>query len=200
MIKNTLLGMSCVLMTATVMADENFASQPVGYNTGITYSYLDNHRDVSDTNSYGFKFGYTPENWAEFDVSTSSVIDDNTVNSNQLQGSATLYYGFSPEFGTYGRGELGQRWATDTDFSYGSIGAGLYLKPDGEYSNTQIKMGYRYRDSFENDVDFESHSFVLGGEYQMTPVHSLTAQYEHVDGTNNAFDQNVFSIGYLARF
>lgn len=199
--KLTIAGAIAVALSSMPAMSENFASQPIGFNIDLNYQYQDNmDHSLDETNQYGFGAGYTPYNWLELDLRTDTVIGDNRLDSNRLEGSATVYYGFTDMFGAYGQADLGQLWTNSDDFAYGAVGVGGYLKPYGPTSNTQIKLGYRYRDSFD-DVDYETNSLVLGAEYAITNAHSVTVGYEYVDGVDNdLLEQNLFSVGYRGHF
>ena len=189
------------LFVSGAALSENLATQPTGYWVNLGYQYQDNTSDLlTESNQYQIGAGYTPYEWLELGLTTKNVMSKDVLDYNQLEGSATGYYGFTDMVGAYGRGELGQTWTSVDDFSYGAIGVGGYIKPYGPTSNTQIQLGYRYRDSF-NDVDYATNSLVLGAEYAFTPVHSVTVGYEYVDGdSNDLLDQNLFSIGYRGHF
>jgi hypothetical protein len=112
--------------------------------------------------------------------------------------AAIPYYGISNTWGVYGRAALGQNWADNlTDFTYGSVEPGVYFKPYGQKNAAQVNVGYRFRGSFDNNIQYNTNSAILGGEYAFNNRDSITGRYEYVTGD---VEYNTFRVGYIARF
>ena len=177
------IALICALATTSAMAANNFANQK-GVFGGIDYTYYDGVGDNSNqyANAYGVTIGGAPLSWLNLDLRTQFTTvnlgtDDGFLNdvlkfngytatNNQLELGATPFWGINNNWGVYGRVALGQTWVSDlTDFTYGSIEPGVYVKPYGQVNNTSINLGYRYRNSFDNNIDYATNSVVLGGEY-----------------------------------
>lgn len=191
----------------------NQASEPVGFFGDLGYSYRSGieSNDGSSSNGYSIGLGYAPTKFLELDLksafSTDTVDsdeffsfadDDYDFSTTRLEFGGTGYYGFDELAGVYGRGALGHNWLSSReDTGYGSIEGGFYVKPMGSLSPTKVKVGYRYQDSFDSDVDYRTDAFVLSGEYEVMPGHSMTGSYEYSTGD---VEFNGFNVGYRVRF
>lgn len=214
--KTSLIALFAVsTLTSSIALAENKASQQIGAYGEFDYTYQYGH-DSSDqtTNGFGLKFGYSPTRWFDLDLSSSFTMmdfqgerglltfDNYDLSTQTLEGGARGSYGIGDTYGVYSRVALGQTWTSDIDdFTYGSIESGVYWKPFSEQAPTRFDLGYRYRDSFDSsDVDFESNSLVLGGEYEVIPGSSVTGQYEYVSTVRDDSNYSAFSVGYRHRF
>lgn len=214
-IMKKIIALTMTLTTLPVMAVENYAAQSGVYG-GVNYTYQSGIGDNSgeSSNGYGLTLGGSPLKWLDLEVksefSTINLNDDNstfnnflkfdgyTATNNQLEAAAVPYYGVNNIWGLYARGAIGQNWANNlTDFTYGSIEPGVYFAPKGQKNPTRINVGYRYRGSFDNDVNYNTNSAILKGEYAFNDRDSIVGQYEYVSGD---VEYNLFRIGYLARF
>ncbi len=176
-------------------------------NGGIDYTYYDGNRgNVSESaNALGITFGNKVLNWVDADVrsefatvSTDTVIGSIDANTYKLEGGLTPYYMFDNKFGAYARAAIGYEWDDAyKSFGFGSIEPGLMYKPYSNENPTKINIGYRYRDDFDNAIDYESNAFVVGGEYAINSISSVVGRYEYVNGDT---DYDVYRIGFVARF
>lgn len=197
------LAVSVAVASNTAQRDGVFATFEYAYSSGVG--------EFSDAsaNGYALSVGGSPLSWLDLELKnefTTASLEQGSVfdfgefsdTLNQLEGSAKAYYGINNNFGLFTRAAVGQAWVSGaSDFTYGSIEPGVYYAPFGQSNPTNISVSYRYRDSFNDNIEFRTNSGLLTGEYAINSRDSVVAGYEYVDG-DQSFNQ--IRIGYRARF
>jgi opacity protein-like surface antigen len=185
-----LLLVALVLIASVAQAEDKPAK-----NFGhIQYAYRSTTGDnANDPNRQGggISLGHKFSNNSQIDlVSQFRIQNGNTTNTmGRTEVGVTLSEGHF-----YVRGATGLRnTSTDSD-GYYSIEPGLKVKLNDTWTT---KVGYRYRDSYSDSVNDQTHTVRLGAEYALNDTSSLTAMYDRSHGDA---DFDGVNLGYYFKF
>lgn len=182
------IGLTAAIVSSTANA-QSFGS--------IEYNYRDGYNADSGTvvNGYSLNLGtYVFEN-TSIDLSTKFRENDDTSETNtRLEVGATQYVPVTDWLKLYGRAALGNRFDNTDDFAYWSAEAGGVIPVTNCLS---LKVGYRYRDSFEEDTEYQTDTVRVSVTYAVSENSSVFLGYDHFTGDTNV---NGVNLGYAFKF
>lgn len=180
---------TALLLAASVASAQNFG--------GIEYNYRDGYGSDKGTeqNGYTLTLGTAVAKNTDVDLKTVFRRTDGSGDiSNRLEVGLTQKYDLGGGFSAYARGAVGERWSNGDNFSYYSI------EPGVKYAVTPalgVKVGYRYRDSFGDNNDFQTNTLRLGAEYAVTKNGSIAVGYDRFYKDSQ---YNGLNVGYNFKF
>lgn len=179
--------------TLTWAAPDNFAH--------IQYAFRDTVSSNSgDTNRQGvnFTFGTKVAPGIVLDVNnqfrTERLNSDEGSSSNRLEAGLTGSLGITDDVSVYGRGAVGQKFATSEDHTYYSLEVGAKSQLT---SALAVKAGYRFRDAFNDSVFDKTNTIRLGAEYALNKTSVITLGLDRAYGDSEFIGYN---LGYLVKF
>ena len=184
-----------VLLTVSTgaYAEGNFAH--------IQYAFRDTVASNSeDTNRQGvnFTFGTTVYPGIVLDVNnqfrTERLNSDNGSSSNRLEAGVTKLLQLTDTVSVYGRGAIGQKFATSEDHTYYSVEGGVKTQVT---SALNVKAGYRYRDAYSESYNDKTNTIRLGAEYALNKTSALTLGIDRAYGDSEFIGYN---LGYVVKF
>ena len=180
-------------MSTGAYAEGNFAH--------IQYAFRDTVASNSDdTNRQGanFTFGTTVSPGVVLDVNnqfrTERLNSDTGSSSNRLEAGVTSQLNLTNDIAVYGRGALGQKFATSEDHTYYSVEGGVKTQLT---SALNVRAGYRFRDSFNDSVFDKTNTIRLGAEYALNKTSALTLGIDRAYGDSEFIGYNA---GYVVKF
>ena len=96
----------------------------------------------------------------------------NGADTTRLEAGATYQYGLTQDITFYTRGAVGYKLTDTDDFTYYSV------EPGVKFQVTQplnLRVGYRYRDSFSDSIFDKTNTVRVGAEYALDKKQSLTS-------------------------
>lgn len=192
MTRSILLAVLLAISTGAY-AEGNFAH--------IQYTFRDTVASNSDdTNRQGvnFTFGTTVSPGVVLDVNnqfrTERLNSDTGSSSNRLEAGVTKNLELTNNVVVYGRGALGQKFATSEDHSYYSVEGGVKTQLT---TALNVRAGYRYRDSFNDSVSDKTNTIRFGAEYALNKNNVVTLGIDRAYGDSEFIGYNA---GYLVKF
>ena len=193
MTRNILLAAILATFSATTFAEGNYAH--------VQYTLRDTvGSNSNDTNRQGanFTFGTTVSPGVVLDINnqfrTERLNSDTGSNSNRLEVGVTKQLDLINGISVYGRGALGQKFATSEDHTYYSVEGGVKTQLT---SALNVKAGYRYRDSFNDSYFDKTNTIRLGAEYALNKTSALTLGIDRAYGDSEFIGYNA---GYIVKF
>ena len=118
---------------------------------------------------------------------------DNNLSDTRFEGglTGTVPTGV-PGLSVYGRGAVGEKFKTSTNYSYYSVEPGI------KYAVTpvlSVKAGYRYRAAMDSTNADTTRTYRLGAEYALTKNYFVGLGYDQVRGDSKYNATNV-SVGF----
>lgn len=180
---------TALLLAATVASAQNFG--------GIEYNYRDGYGADKGTEQNGYTLTLGTAVAKNTDVDVKSVFRNTNgsgdVNT-RLEVGLTQKYDLGRGFSAYARGAVGERWDQGSNFSYYSVEPGI------KYAVTPalgVRVGYRYRDSFQDNKGFQTNTLRLGAEYAVSKNGSIAVGYDRFYKDS---EFNGLNVGYNFRF
>jgi hypothetical protein len=166
---------------------------------GITYSHYSGRDEQPSYDSYKFLFGANVLNEnISLDLVGEYGDELNSTNSyNQLEaGVKGVWPSLYPEvLNLYGRVAVGQQFNSgESNFPYWSIEPGFLVNISDDVNG---QIGYRYRNAFDVDRNFETNALVIGGGWMFAQNHGLVLNYEY---SGNDQKYNMYGLGYTFIF
>lgn len=191
--KKSILLAALLTMSTSVFAEGNFAH--------IQYAFRDTVGSNSDdTNRQGvnFTFGTTVYPGIVLDVNnqfrTERLNSDNGSSSNRLEAGVTKLLQLTDTVSVYGRGAIGQKFATSEDHTYYSVEGGVKTQVT---SALNVRAGYRFRDAYSESYNDKTNTIRLGAEYALNKTSALTLGIDRAYGDSEFIGYNA---GYLVKF
>lgn len=192
MTRSILLAVLLAISTGAY-AEGNFAH--------IQYTFRDTVASNSDdVNRQGanFTFGTTVSPGVVLDINnqfrTERLNSDTGSSSNRLEAGVTKQFDLTNNVAVYGRGALGQKFASDEDHTYYSVEGGVRTQLT---SALNVRAGYRFRDSFSDSYFDKTNTIRLGAEYALNKTSALTLGVDRAYGDSEFIGYNA---GYVVRF
>lgn len=189
----SILLAALLTMSTSVFAEGNFAH--------IQYTFRDTVASNSeDPNRQGanFTFGTTVYPGIVLDVNnqfrTERLNTDNGSNSNRLEVGVTKVFEVTNDVAVYGRGAIGQKFATSEDHTYYSVEGGVRTQLT---SALNVRAGYRFRDAYSESYNDKTNTIRLGAEYALNKTSALTLGIDRAYGDSEFIGYN---LGYVVKF
>lgn len=167
----------------------------------IQYTFRDTVASNSDdTNRQGanFTFGTTVAPGIVLDVNnqfrTERLNSNEGSSSNRLEAGLTSQLNLTDDIAVYGRGAVGQKFATSEDHTYYSVEGGVKTQLT---SALNVRAGYRFRDAFNDSVFDKTNTVRLGAEYALNKTNVITLGLDRAYGDSEFIGYN---LGYLVKF
>lgn len=163
----------------------------------IEYNFRDGYgqNDGTRVNGYTLNLGTYLTETTAVDVSSKFRQDNTTSDTNtRLEVGLTQYLPLTSWLKLYGRGAVGTRFDNNDDFNYWSVEGGGVVPLSQCWS---VKVGYRYRDSMEQDIAYETDTIRASLTYAVSKNASLSLGYDRFRGDS---DMNGVNIGYAFKF
>jgi opacity protein-like surface antigen len=193
--KKSLLVSLALLASTSVMAEDakNFAH--------IQYTLRDTIADdKADPNRQGVNFtlGRNIGNGITLDVGqqfrTEKLNSNNGESTNRLEAGAAYQYGLTKDISLYTRGAIGEKFTSSDDYLYYSIEPGVKAQVTKDLT---AKVGYRYRDAFNDTKDEKTNTARIGVEYALAKDQAVTLG---VDRSYGASEFVGYNAGYVIKF
>jgi opacity protein-like surface antigen len=193
--KKSLLVSLALLASTSVMAEDakNFAH--------IQYTLRDTIADdKADPNRQGVNFtlGRNIGNGITLDVGqqfrTEKLNSNNGESTNRLEAGASYQYGLTKDISLYTRGAIGEKFTSLDDYLYYSIEPGVKAQVTKDLT---AKVGYRYRDAFNDTKDEKTNTVRFGAEYAIAKDQAVTLG---VDRSYGASEFVGYNAGYVIKF
>ena len=189
-----LLLATLVMISTSALADGN-------NSIGISYALRDSIAGDSDRpNRQGYNLVYAHkfnQNWAadinqQFRTERLNTEDGN--NDLRLETGVTYTQPVVDKISVYTRGALGYRFTSTVDHTYYSVEPGVRFQATEPLN---LRMGWRYRDSFNDTINFQTHTVRVAAEYALTKEDVLTVGVDRFYGDSQTMGYN---LGYVHRF
>lgn len=118
----------------------------------------------------------------------------NGADTTRLETGATYQLPLTQDISFYTRGAVGYKLTDADDFTYYSV------EPGVKFQLTQplnVRVGYRYRDAFNDNILDKTNTVRVGAEYAFTNTQSATLGFDRAYGDSEFFGVN---IGYAVKF
>jgi len=172
---NNSIGISYALRDT--IAGDNDRPNRQGFN--ITYAHRFNQSWAVDTNQ-------------QFRTERFNTEDGNS--STRVEGGVTYTQKLTDTLAFYTRGGLGYRFTTNDDNTYYSVEPGLRFQTTDALN---LRFAWRYRDSFNDRINDQTHTVRLGAEYALTKEDTLSVGVDRFYGDSQLMGYN---LGYTHRF
>ena len=189
-----LLSALLLVTTVSAWADTN-------NSLGISYALRDSIAGDKDRpNRQGYNLVYAHRfnsNWAadvnqQFRTERLNTEDGN--NDLRLETGVTYTQAVIDKVSLYTRGALGYRFTSTVDHTYYSVEPGIRYQVTDPLN---VRMGWRYRDSFNDTFNFQTHTVRVAAEYLLTKEDLLTIGVDRFYGDSETMGYN---LGYVHRF
>lgn len=165
----------------------------------LQYAYRDTiASDKADPNRQGanFTFGTKLLDNVTWDINNQFRAENgqNGNETNRLETGLAYQYGILKDVSVYTRGAVGYKYTNTADHSYYSIEPGVKVQLTSPLS---VKVGYRFRNSFNDSYLDQTNTLRLGAEYALSENTAVTA------GLDRSWKDSEFvgiSAGYVVKF
>lgn len=172
-------------MAALLAASTAFAG---GFGA-VEYSSRDGVDGTADARATKVTMGTDLNQTFKADFSLRQKTDtDNNLSDTRLEGGLTGTVPVAGGLSVYGRGAVGEKFKTSTNYTYYSVEPGI------KYAVTQdltVKAGYRYRAATDSVNADTTRSWRVGAEYALTKNYFVGLGYDRVRGDSNYNATNV---------
>jgi hypothetical protein len=182
-----------------ILSTDTEASSFENVSGGVNYFHYSGRDDQASYNAYKFLFGTNVIN-ENISVDLGTEFGDEVDSTNSYTQLETGVKGvwqtpFSDVLGLYGRAALGQNFNSgESNFPYWSIEPGVKLSVTEDVSGN---VGYRYRNAFDEERNFETNALIVGGEWMFAENHGVNIGYEY-SGNDQKYD--MLGVGYTFNF
>ena len=186
---------------AVLLALSTSVFADTGNSIGISYALRDTIAGDNDRpNRQGFNLMYSHrfnQNWA---VDTNEQFRTERFNteggnsSTRVEGGVTYTQKLTDTLAFYTRGGLGYRFTTADDNTYYSVEPGLRFQTTDALN---LRFAWRYRDSFNDKINDQTHTVRLGAEYALTKEDTLSVGVDRFYGDSQLMGYN---LGYTHKF
>lgn len=118
----------------------------------------------------------------------------NGRDTTRLETGATYQFGLTKDIAFYTRGALGYKLTDQEDSTYYSVEPGLNFHVT---EPLHVRVGYRYRDAFNNNIFDKTNTVRVGAEYALNKTNVLTLGVDRAYGDSEFLGVNV---GYAVKF
>lgn len=125
---------------------------------------------------------------------TERLNSDDGKSSTRLDTGLTYQIPLAQTISVYTRAGIGYKFTTTDDNSYYSI------EPGVKFQVTQplnLRMAWRYRDSFNDQIKDQTHTVRFGAEYALDKDSVITANIDRFYGDSEAIG---YTFGYVYKF
>lgn len=185
------------LLIAVALASMQSLSAQADSFGSIEYNYRDGYDENGGAivNGYSLNLGTYLTETTAVDLSTKFRQDKDTSDTNtRLEAGLTQYVVVTDWLKLYGRAAAGTRFDNTDDFNYWSAEAGGVIPLS---SCLSVKLGYRYRDSLESDIEYQTDTIRASVTYAISENSSVFLGYDHFTGDANV---NGVNVGYAFKF
>jgi hypothetical protein len=191
--KKSILLAALLAVSTSVMAEGNFAHIQYAFRDTVSSNSQDPNRQ-----GVNFTFGTKVYPGVTLDINnqfrTERLNSDTGSSSNRLEAGLTGQFDVLKDVAVYGRGALGQKFATSEDHTYYSLEGGVktQVTPD-----LNVRVAYRFRDSFNDTYADKTNTIRLGAEYALNKTSALTLGIDRAYGDSEFIGYNA---GYVVKF
>lgn len=198
--KQFLLALVLSVATATAWAAQpltptkepnSFVHGQYTFRDGIAGdSDVANRQGINLTVGRNIGYGITLDAGAQVRNENGSNGRDTT----RLETGATYQYGLTKDIAFYTRGAVGYKLTDQEDSTYYSVEPGINVHVT---QPLHIRVGYRYRDAFNNNIFDKTNTVRVGAEYDLNKTNTVTLGVDRAYGDNEFLGVNV---GYAVKF
>lgn len=184
--KKTIIA-ALLLGSPLVLADNMYGT--------VEYDYYD-YKDSAETHGAALVFGgqVLPTTVIELRTEYADVVSSD-ASATQAEIAGVQKMALTDTVGVYGRVAVGNQWVEDADdFEYFSVEPGVSLAINGVAG---LRIGYRYLDSFDNDLSVQTDTVRIGVDYSIANNSAISVGYDHGEG-DSKFES--VSVGYTYSF
>lgn len=161
----------------------------------IQYAFRDTVASSADNpNRQGVNFTFSRKvlNQVTWDVNNQFRSENGSAGheSNRLETGLAYQTPIAKDVVFYTRGAIGYKFTDNLDNTYYSIEPGVKVQLT---SPLNVRVGYRYRDSFNDQINDQTNTVRLGAEYALDKTQTLTF------GVDRAWQDSEF-VGYHAGY
>ncbi len=183
--------MKKLLALATLLAASTAFAGGFG---SVEYSDRDGVNGAADARATKVTMGTDINQLLKADISLRQKTNtDNDLSDNRLEAGLTATQAVGGTgLSLYGRGAVGEKFKTSTNYSYYSVEPGI------KYAVTpvlSVKAGYRYRAAMDSANADTTRTYRLGAEYAITKNYFVGVGYDRVRGDSEYNATNV-SVGF----
>jgi len=181
------------VLTLGLLSSTAFASD--GKNFGsIEYAFRDYDGDTANRNGINLRAGREIAPGIKLDGKVEFRRENGSENTaNRMEAGATYEIGY-----LFVRGAVGHRFSSgdsgNGEYGYYSLEPGVKLPVTKALS---VSTSYRFRDSFKDDTNAETHQAKLGAEYKLTKTTAITGSVARSWGDQH---YNSINVGYSIKF
>lgn len=118
----------------------------------------------------------------------------NGRDTTRLETGATYQFGLTKDIAFYTRGAVGYKLTDQEDSTYYSVEPGINVHVT---QPLHIRVGYRYRDAFNDNIFDKTNTVRVGAEYALNKTNTLTFGVDRAYGDSEFLGINV---GYAVKF
>lgn len=125
---------------------------------------------------------------------TERLNSDNGNSSTRLETGLSYQLPITQDISIYTRGGIGYKFTTSNDNTYYSV------EPGVKFQITQplnLRMAWRYRDSFNDQINDQTHTVRFGAEYALDKESVIVANIDRFYGDSEAIG---YTMGYVYKF
>lgn len=148
---------------------------------GINIKYT---RKFTDTVSWDIGQEFRTERFNKEDGNSSTRLDTGLTYQIPLTQTVSVYT----------RGGIGYKITTSDDNTYYSVEPGVKVQVTQPLN---LRMAWRYRDSFNDQINDQTHTVRFGAEYALDKESVITANIDRFYGDSEAIG---YTLGYVYKF
>ena len=179
-----------IAMAALSAAGTAFA----GGSGAVEYSSRDGVDSTTDARATKVTMGTDINQMFKADFSLRQKTDtSNNLSDTRLEGGLTATQPVGATgLSVYGRGAVGEKFKTATNYTYYSVEPGIKYAVTPSLS---VKAGYRYRAAMDSANADTTRTYRLGAEYALSKNYFVGLGYDSVRGDSDYNAAN-FSVGF----
>ena len=160
----------------------------------VEYSSRDGVDSTTDARATKVTMGTDINQMFKADFSLRQKTDtSNNLSDTRLEGGLTATQPVGTTgLSVYGRGAVGEKFKTATNYSYYSVEPGIKYAVTPSLS---VKAGYRYRAAMDSTNADTTRTYRLGAEYALSKNYFVGLGYDSVRGDSDYNAAN-FSVGF----
>jgi hypothetical protein len=125
---------------------------------------------------------------------TERLNSEDGTSSTRLDTGLSYQIPVTSAVSVYTRGGVGYKFTTNDDNTYYSVEPGIKLQVTDPLN---IRFAWRYRDSFNDRINDQTHTVRFGAEYALSKESVLTANIDRFYGDSEAIG---YTVGYVIKF
>lgn len=189
------------ILSAVLLTLSTAAVADTGNTLNLSYAFRDtvasskdhpNRQGVTATFTHKFNSNWAVDINEQFRTERLNAEDGNS--STRVEGGVTYSQPLTQDIVFYTRAGLGYKFASSYDAAYYAV------EPGVKFQLTQplnVRVAYRYRDTFNDSIKDKTDTVRFGAEYALTKEHVITAGVDRFYGDSEAIGYN---LGYSYKF